>query len=263
MTKTKTTKNNENQSASTSKKDRPELSFWHQFLRVALLLAWVAVVMVAMQYAIVFGLYLLIGREQLTTPVWTTVSNALVYLISTLIIILVPVKFFKKQRPSREDLGFKDLPTWTDIGLAPVGLIVYLILAVALVAIFSNFPFFDATQKQELGYNVVNGFDRIVAFFALCVVAPIAEETVFRGWLYAKLRAIIPGKSLSLVASILLVSILFGIMHGQWNVGVNVFAMSVVLCALREVTGTIYSGILLHMIKNTIAFVLVYILGMG
>lgn len=268
MAKTKSPKDKEKQPSpndkkNTSKSKQSETSFWHQFLRIALLLAWVAVVMIAVQYAIVFGLYFLIGRERLTTPVWTTVANALVYLISTILIIWIPVRFFKKKRPSREDLGLKDLPTWTDIGLAPVGLIVYLILATVLIAIFSSFPFFDATQAQELGYNIVNGFDRIVAFFALCIVAPIAEEIVFRGWLYAKLRNLIPGKRLSLILSILLVSILFGIMHGQWNVGVNVFAMSVVLCALREVTGTIYSGILLHIIKNTIAFALVYVLGMG
>ena len=273
MAKTKSTEEkHEKQSSSTSRKDGSNIktktshakaSTWQQFLRVILLLAWVAVVMVASQYAIVFGLYFLIGREQLTTPVWTTVANALVYLVSTFLIIWVPVKLFKKARPSRESLGLKDLPTWTDIGLAPVGLIAYIVLATIIVAIFSNFPFFDATQAQELGYNIVNGFDRIVAFFALCIAAPIAEELVFRGWLYAKLRSIVPGKKLSLILSILLVSILFGIMHGQWNVGVNVFAMSVVLCALREITGTIYSGILLHVIKNTIAFVLVYVLGMG
>ena len=273
MAKTKSTRNDaERQLVTTSQKDSSHVktkspqskdSFWRQFLRVVSLLAWVAVVMVAVQYAIVFGLYFLIGREQLSTPVWTTVANALVYLVSTFLIIWVPVKLFKKSRLSREDLGLKDLPTWTDIGLAPVGLIAYLILATIIVAIFSNFSFFDATQTQELGYNIVNGFDRIVAFFALCIAAPIAEETVFRGWLYAKLRSIIPGKRISLILSMILVSVLFGIMHGQWNVGVNVFAMSIVLCALREVTGTIYSGILLHIIKNTIAFVLVYIFGMG
>ena len=246
-----------------AKKQRSRSSFWHQFFTVVGLLVWVAIVMVAMQYAVVFGLYLLIGRQQLTTPVWTTVANALIYALATFLIIWIPIKFFKKERPSRTDIGFNDLPTWTDIGLAPAGLIAYLILAVILVAIFSNFSFFDASQAQELGYTLTNGLDRVVAFFALCIVAPIAEETIFRGWLYAKLRAVIPGKKLSLILSILLVSILFGVMHGQWNVGVNVFAMSVVLCALREVTGTIYSGILLHIIKNTIAFVLVYILGIS
>ena len=238
-------------------------SFWRQAATIALLLVWVAAVMIAVQYAVVFGLYFIIGRERLTTPVWTTVANALVYSLATFLIIWVPVKFLKKQRPTRTDLGLKGLPTWTDIGLAPAGLIVYLILAATLIAVFSNFPFFDATQIQELGYNLLTGFDRIVAFFALCIVAPIAEEIDFRGWLYAKLRNIIPGKRLSLILSVLLVSILFGILHGQWNVGVNVFAMSIVLCALREVTGTIYSGILLHIIKNTIAFVLVYIVGMS
>ena len=61
----------------------------------------------------------------------------------------------------------------------------------------------------------------------------------------------------------LLVSVLFGLVHMQWNVGINVFAMSVVMCALREITGTIYAGILLHMLKNGVAFYLLYVAGMG
>ena len=66
-----------------------------------------------------------------------------------------------------------------------------------------------------------------------------------------------------MVISIFLVSLLFGIVHLQWNVGVNVFAMSIVLCGLREITGTVYAGILTHMIKNGVAFYLLYILGIG
>ena len=52
-------------------------------------------------------------------------------------------------------------------------------------------------------------------------------------------------------------------MHGQWNVGINVFAMSIVLCVMREITGSIYSGILLHMLKNMLAFYLLYIATLG
>lgn len=229
---------------------------------IAGLLLWVAVVIIAVEYAVTFGLYFLLGKDLLTTPVWMTIANALIYALALFLITWAPVKFFKKKKLSRKDLGLAALPTWADLGLAPVGFIVYLILASVLVAIFQNFSFFDAEQAQELGYNMLNsGFDRIVAFLALCIIAPIAEELIFRGWLYAKLREAIPGKKLSLVFSILLVSLLFGILHGQWNVGINVFAMSLVLCALREVTGTVYSGILLHILKNTVAFVLVYIVG--
>ena len=65
------------------------------------------------------------------------------------------------------------------------------------------------------------------------------------------------------VAAVLITSLVFGVMHFQWNVGVNVFALSVVLCVMREVTGTIYAGILLHMLKNGVAFYLLYVMGAG
>ena len=91
--------------------------------------------------------------------------------------------------------------------------------------------------------------DYAIAFFFLVVVAPVCEEIIFRGWLYGKLRARIPA-----VPAILLVSLLFAVLHGQINVGVTVFAMSIGMCIQRELTGTIWSGMVLHMIKNAIAF---------
>ena len=252
------------QKPKTNHKKATHVAFWPLIFNVAKLLVWTAVVLIACQYAVTFGLYFILGKERLLTPVWTTVCNALIYALATFLIIYVPVKFFKKQKPTKEQLGFKNFPTWTDIGLAPAGFVIYFILAAILITIFSQFPFFDANEAQELGYDYLNsGLDRVVAFFALCIVAPISEEIIFRGWLYDKLRNVIPGKKLSVILSNLLVSILFGIMHGQWNVGVNVFAMSLVLCELREITGTIHSGILLHILKNTLAFVLIYILGIS
>ena len=69
-------------------------------------------------------------------------------------------------------------------------------------------------------------------------------------------------KKFSLPVSILIVSALFGFLHLQWNVGINVFCLSLVLCVLREITGTIHSGILLHMLKNGFAFYLLYVINM-
>ena len=167
----------------------------------------------------------------------------------------------------RGDLGLKGLPTWTDIGLAPVGFIVSTLVAAGLAAIFSMFPWFDAEQTQDIGFSTfLVGIDRIVAFVILVVIAPIAEEVIFRGWLYGKIRRILSegvSEALSITISILLVSLLFGVVHMQWNVGVNVFALSVVLCGMREITGTIYAGILTHMLKNGVAFFLLYVFGFG
>ena len=239
-------------------------SIVQQIISVLALPLWVAVVLYACQYAITFGLYFIIGRALLTNPVWTTICNALIYAISLFLIIWLPIKLFHCWQTSRKELGLNSTLTWTDLGLAPIGFIVYLLLAAIIVSIFSLFPFFDPEQAQELGYSALNsGLDRIVAFFALCIVAPVAEEIIFRGWLYGKLRAKISGRTKSLLLSIFITSLTFGILHGQWNVGVNVFAMSIVLCALREITGTIHSGVILHILKNSIAFVIVYILGTG
>lgn len=229
----------------------------HRVLSIVALCAWTLISTVAAQYLVAFALALIIGKDNLSTPVWTTVYSAIAYSLGLVATIFIPIKLFKKWRTDREELGLRGLPTWIDIGLAPVAFILYLLLAAALIAIFSHFPWFDASQAQDVGYdNLASLLDRIVAFIALVIVAPIAEEIIFRGWLYGKLRARLP-----LIPAILLVSLLFGFMHGQWNVGVNVFAMSIILCLQREVTGTIYSGILLHMIKNGIAFYLLYFAG--
>ena len=89
----------------------------------------------------------------------------------------------------------------------------------------------------------------MLAFLTLVVIAPIAEEMLFRGFFYGGLR-----RSFGIILSSLLVSVVFGALHMQWNVGVNVFALSLVLCGLRELTGGIWAGVVLHMVKNAIAF---------
>ena len=108
------------------------------------------------------------------------------------------------------------------------------------------------------------GFDRILAFLTLVVIAPIAEEIIFRGWLYGKLREKLNGRlseMWGIILSAFITSLLVGLVHLQWNVGVNVFALSIVLCAMREITGTIYAGMLTHMLKNGLAFYLIYVIG--
>ena len=132
------------------------------------------------------------------------------------------------------------------------------------MALFSLFPWFNASEIQDVGFNYfVSGGDRVLAFLTTVIVAPIAEEVIFRGWLYGRMREKIASRYsnvVSMIVSIFLVSLLFGIIHEQWNVGVNVFALSIVLCGLREITGTIHAGILLHMLKNGVAFWLLFMM---
>lgn len=247
------------------------------------LCVWVFSVVIASQLVVAFIMVNLVGKESIDSALWNSIYFAVTYLLAFFVIVFVPLAInnrHKKQKekekkgekeevtsPSeiRKDLGLINLPTWTDIGLAPIGFIVSLLLAAVLVTVFNMFPWFDAEQAQDVGYSMMMpGFDRIIAFITLVVIAPIAEEIIFRGWLYTKLRNKLNKKVSDIwgiIISSFIISLLFGIIHLQWNVGVNVFALSVVLCALREITGTIYAGILTHMIKNGVAFYLLYVIG--
>lgn len=265
---------------------------WQAALIVALMCLWVFVSVMTAQFTIGVAMILIFGQEQFNQPIFIAVYSALSYVVAGALIIFVPPALSakwgrdKKPRrgsdetaadgvarvstkiavPNRNDLGLKGWPTWTDLGLAPVGLIVSLLLAAGLVAVFEMFPWFDANQAQDVGFSTyMSGMDRIVAFLTLVVIAPVAEEVIFRGWLYGKVRERLSRMPewASIAISTLVVSVLFGAVHGQWNVGVTVFCLSVVLCALREVTGTIYAGILTHMLKNGMAFYLLYVLGVA
>lgn len=214
-----------------------------------------------------------LGFNTFKTPVITTLYTALAYILAFIILAILPSLFLRNHDPKKklnpiqklinlwktdkETLGVIDLPTILDILLSLLAFFLYIIVSGFILDLFKNFPWFQVNQAQDVGFShYLIGLDRIFAFISLVILAPIFEELIFRGWLYGKIR-----KKISLIPAILIVSILFGFMHGQWNVGVNVFVLSLFLCGLREFTGTIYASILLHMIKNGLAFYFMYVLG--
>lgn len=249
-------------------KNIPKKSTKENVIIVALMVVWVLASIIASQFVVGWLMVWLLGRETLTQPVWTAIYSLVSYLVAMALIIFVPPRLAKKwkflskndaDKPTdRKELGLSGMPTWTDIGLAPIAFVVSTILAAVLTWIFTVFPWFNAEQAQDVGFSTyLTPGDRVIAFLVLVVLAPIVEEIIFRGWLYGKMR-----NRLSAPWAILIVSLLFGLVHFQWNVSVNVFALSVALCVLREITGTIYAGILTHMIKNGVAFYLLYVMGM-
>lgn len=234
-------------------------------------LAWVLVSMIASQYVIALPMTALLG-EKITQPLWTCIYDALVYLLALALVVFVPPLLWRTYQKShnkqlkdsdnplstnRDELGVQKLPTFVDIGLAPIGYVVYMVIATALTTFMSIFTWFNPEEAQDVGFSYfISGFDRVIAMIALVIIAPLTEEIIMRGWLYGKVRS-----KLKVIPAILLVSVLFGLLHGQWNVAVSTFALSIVLCGLREITGTIWSGVLLHMLSNGIAFYLLYIAG--
>jgi membrane protease YdiL (CAAX protease family) len=220
---------------------------------------WVFVSFLAAQQIIIFILWLLnwmrVPISSLNETVLTTVLAAFIYVITIGLVIGLPW-IIKKRRVTAEEIGLQRLPLWRDILMAPAGLVVYLVIsAVFMLAVTAIFPAFDPNQHQDTGFSsITEQYQLILAFITLVVIAPVAEEVLFRGYLFGKLRKIVP-----VWLAIVVTSILFAAIHGAWNLAIDTFALSVVLCLLRISTGSIWASMLLHMAKNGIAFYILFV----
>ena len=250
------------------------MSTGKKILYCAALIVWTFASLLASQFFVSFVMAMLLG-EKFTEPFWTLIYYIFSYTLALLFIVMwTPLTDLWQKRGTKKEkrahfslkawwkahytlLGLDHLPTIVDVGLAPIGYIAYVFVANFVVNLLAKAPWFNANEEQDIGFNLfISGWDRFFAMFAVIIVAPIAEELIMRGWLYGSLR-----EKLKAPVAILLVSVLFGILHGQLNVGITVGIMSIILCGLREITGTIWGGIFLHVISNGIAFYMLYSLG--
>lgn len=233
-----------------------KLATWQRVLGLVL---WVAMSFGVAQLLLVLlvaGLVAVgVPLKMMNATMIQTVFAAVVYILTLVIVMGVPW-WVKKSRTDKKELGLTRLPSWLDIVLAPAGFIMYMLVTVIVTGLVTLlFQGFDINQAQETGFsNLSTQKEYYLAFATLVILAPLAEEILFRGYLYGKLRKYIP-----VWLTMLLVSVLFGVVHGQFNVAVDVFALSIILCTLREITGSIWAGVLLHMLKNAIAYYLLFI----
>ena len=186
----------------------------------------------------------------------------LVYRLVTYVILALLIGagvIYRSRKSAGTVAGLTRPLSWKDIGMAAAGVIIYLLTAVVALKLFSLIPGFPVDQAQDVGFSQVYGFDRFMAFIVLVILTPLFEELVFRGFLYGRLRRY----SLPWWIPAIIVSALFGLAHMQWNVAVDVFFLSMVACGLRELTGTIWPGILVHILKNLVAFMVLFVFTNG
>ncbi|MCL4489042.1 MAG: CPBP family intramembrane metalloprotease [Chloroflexi bacterium] len=100
----------------------------------------------------------------------------------------------------------------------------------------------------------VRGAGFIFTFIAAAVIAPIAEETFFRGFMYGGLR-----KRIGVVGAMLVSTIFFTALHLSADLFVPIFFLGLFLAWLYEYTGSLFPGMLLHAANNAISLILLYV----
>jgi membrane protease YdiL (CAAX protease family) len=235
--------------------------------------AWVVVGFYAAQLGMVALVWILgkVGLDLSKTPLndtaLTTIVTALVYALSLAIILYVPYRLAGRAT-TRDELGLRQsLPLWRDLGVAPLVYIAcFITTAVVIVFLQSYLPGFDAAQRQEIPFDAtqyLQRFELLAIFFTLAIAAPVAEELLFRGYLFGKLRKKLPVWSVILVTALVFSALHLGVgslEKLQWNVAVDTFILALGLGLLRHYTGSVWASMLVHIIKNSIAFFALFIL---
>ena len=175
------------------------------------------------------------------------------------------VWLFIKWRKSKLSLIGLVRPKLQDLAYSLTGLVIYYpIFIVAVTAISVAVPSFNPNQSQQVGVSQsTTGWPLVLVFISLVILPPIAEEILFRGFLYSGLK-----KSLPKIWAVLLTCSIFVAPHLLessssgllWVAGVDTFLLSLVLIWLREKTGRLYASMGLHGLKNFIAFASLFLI---
>lgn len=146
----------------------------------------------------------------------------------------------KNERPVCERLGIKKMK-WTTLG----AVILYGIV-ISPIGTFANalsMVFVDNEMLKSSSYILDANF--VGAMLCSAIIAPLVEETAFRGYMYNGYR-----KDGARISAVLLSAIAFAFMHMNFNQAAYAFVVGIAFAFVVEATGSIWSSIICHLMFN-------------
>ena len=172
-------------------------------------------------------------------------------------------RFLKSRSANFKAIGLNRHPKWLDLGYVLLGFGAYFLLYVIAVSVAKAItPHLNLDQQQQIGFEGARNIQLIFVFASLVVLPPFVEELLVRGFLYTGLKNKLP-----MIWAVLITGLLFAVAHLQagsgapllWIAAIDTFILSTVLIYLREKTGSLWASIGLHMLKNCLAFLSIFV----
>ncbi len=209
--------------------------------------ALAAFVLASIAYAVIAGIAGLTAAEAEDAP--GPVLGATFFQDALLIGGAVLVVGLAVKGGAAAALGLRRTAFWPAVGWAAVVLGTFWLTSGLLVAIFGEPPDQEITEeiKSEDGALALAGYIGIT-----CLIAPIAEEVFFRGFLFPVLRA-----RVGIAWGVLVTAALFSVVHAIGSPPealVVLFVLGAGLCLLYLRTGSLLPCIGLHALNNAISF---------
>lgn len=154
-------------------------------------------------------------------------------------------------RPAPWQFGLRKAKTgpWLTTGITVAGYVSFLMLS-AIWAVALGLDEQD-DLPDELGADE-STIAMLAVAFLVAVMAPLAEEFLFRGFMYPALR-----NSIGVAGGAIVTGIVFGAIHlGSSPVGflVPLMVLGAILCVVYQLTHSLYPCIVLHCLNNCVAF---------
>lgn len=150
-------------------------------------------------------------------------------------------------RPQAWQLGFRRGASFgASLGFAAIAVIAFFVFAGVYGVVFE--PENPQTIVEDLGADRSTAM-LIAGALLVIVIAPVAEELFFRGFLYRVLRL---RMSFWLAAGIN--GLLFGSIHGSLVILPILAVLGFLLCWTYERSGTLFVPIALHALNNALAY---------
>jgi len=212
-------------------------------------------------------LSLILGWDQEKIQgIWgnSPIAQFIMILLSEIVLLYLLWSFMRSRGVAPKEVGIVK-PISKDLGYAIVGFIAYFVLFIIVLSVVKEyFPGLNLDQQQDIIFDrSTHGSDLWFVFASLVILPPIIEEITFRGFLYTGLRT-----KLSVFVGAVITSVIFAIGHLQfgsgkpllWVAALDTFVLSMILVFLREKTGSIWSSVLVHTLKNGFAFFAMFVM---
>jgi uncharacterized protein len=172
--------------------------------------------------------------------------------------------FLKKTKTPLSSVGIVKIKPNRDMAWTAAVWAVYMVIAIGVMALISTLaPGVDLEQEQDVLFDTsLSGAILLLPFITLAVWPPLTEEFLMRGILYSGLRVKLAFWHATLITSLLFgLAHLFGGIDGAviWVAFIDTFLLSILLCYSREKTGSVWPAVGVHAIKNTLAFLFLFV----
>ena len=203
------------------------------------------------------------GDAALAKPEEQPASVSVLATVLFLLLVCVGLLFYLRQvrgLDPAELFGLRRLSWWRALGVALLALPITLVVVIPSNLLFVEWlkPIWPDLQPQDsVKLFLENGWlDKLAMAGAAVVVAPLVEETVFRGFVYAVLKKHTDAFFAGLVSAAL-----FALAHAHLPSAVPLFVLALGFTVAYERTGSLLVPILMHALFNGVTLVALLVLG--